>query len=266
MNRRRLRRIWKRLLGSYTKRAFRIFRSSFRETARRIPFETLTEDNFQGLIALNISRNDIFNAYIDVYLQIGELHGEFTGEQINKELKQFENPLFSEALQRSIINYLQLNAGSRIISVRKNLIAYLIDIISQGLADNKPIRQIARELRDFIDDPGFYNWQTLRIARTETTAAANHGAIIAGNSSGVALQKIWISSLDARTRRIPPDRFDHIEMEGITVNQDERFDVQGDLLLFPGDPQGQAANVINCRCTVSLVPQRDNQGRLILLR
>ena len=38
---------------------------------------------------------------------------------------------------------------------------------------------------------------------------------------------------------------------------------QGDFLRFPGDPIGNSANTINCRCSVAIRPKRDSNGRLI---
>jgi hypothetical protein len=34
---------------------------------------------------------------------------------------------------------------------------------------------------------------------------------------------------------------------------DEPFEVDGELLDYPGDPTGSAANVINCRCAVGYI-------------
>ena len=36
-----------------------------------------------------------------------------------------------------------------------------------------------------------------------------------------------------------------------------------DELAYPGDPKGRAGNVINCRCTVGIIPKRDASGSLI---
>ena len=47
------------------------------------------------------------------------------------------------------------------------------------------------------------------------------------------------------------------------VGQSERFNVSGEMLSFPGDPKGRAGNVVNCRCTVAIVPKRDSQGNLV---
>mgnify|MGYP001804312122 CR=1 FL=1 len=52
-------------------------------------------------------------------------------------------------------------------------------------------------------------------------------------------------------------------MDGVRVGKDEDFDVQGEKLAYPGDPKGSAANVINCRCTVAVVPRRNSNGEIV---
>ena len=100
-------------------------------------------------------------------------------------------------------------------------------------------------------------YRTERIARTESLAANNGGAQEAyreARDQGVQVRKEWVSTQDDDTRgNDPKDEYDHLAMDGEKVGVDEAFDVQGDMLEFPGDPGGQPANTINCRCAVSPV-------------
>ena len=230
-----------------------------------IEFDRMNPSNYAILVNNAINDNEVFNLYVRAYTEIGLMHGPVVGKQINQQLKQFENPLFSEVFQSTITTWLRQNAGGRITSVNQNLTNFIIKFIADKFDENLSVDQITRELKKLINSPKFYRWQILRIVRTETTAAANYAAIVAAETSGVVLEKVWVSSLDVRTRTIPPDKFDHKEMEGVKVAPNEPFSVQGDLLQFPGDPNGQAANVINCRCTVALVPKRDRDGRLVFV-
>lgn len=86
-----------------------------------------------------------------------------------------------------------------------------------------------------------------RIARTEVQSAVNHGTLDATKAAegGYRPQyKTWLATLDSRTRE------EHAEADGQTVPIDAPFDVGGDLMEYPGDPAGSAANTINCRCTM----------------
>jgi hypothetical protein len=107
----------------------------------------------------------------------------------------------------------------------------------------------------------------MRIARTESTAAANYASIRATQQSGFATAKEWMSYQDARTRRAPDDAFDHWHMNGVTVPTHEHFVMEGrdrvDTLMYPGDPQGAPGNIINCRCTLIYKPMKDADGNLI---
>jgi len=37
-------------------------------------------------------------------------------------------------------------------------------------------------------------------------------------------------------------------MDGVRVPLNENFNVDGEMLEYPGDPSGSAGNIINCRC------------------
>ena len=83
------------------------------------------------------------------------------------------------------------------------------------------------------------------IARTETHGAANYGADGAARATGLKLRKEWVSAEDERTRE------SHRLADGETVGMDQAFNVDGERLMYPGDPSASAGNVINCRCAVS---------------
>ena len=55
--------------------------------------------------------------------------------------------------------------------------------------------------------------------------------------------KIWVATLDGNTRDA------HAGADGQEVPIDMPFNVGGEALMFPGDPNGSAENVINCRCS-----------------
>lgn len=240
-----------------------MFRKGIRNAANRIKFDSLSKEGYTISIPFNVG--ELFDTFVDFYTAIGIAHGKKVGRAINREdtLKNFEPTTFENGYREFIARWLVNNAGQKITSVREELVQYLIKFIAKGIEEGKDIRTISRELQKHILSRGFYRYQILRIVRTETTAAANFGAIQAGESSRIIWEKEWISSHDARTRRKPDDQFDHYEIDGMRVGKGEKFNVQGDLLDYPGDPNGQPGNVINCRCTVAVVPKRDENGKII---
>ena len=263
MNSNEYRKQWLRFHKRYERDAFRIFQSNLRRTANQIPFSLLNENNYKELIGIAVNDIEVRNAYLNVYREIGIKHGVKVGKGINRDLKFFTLELFESTFTRGLLEWIINNTGTRITSVKDTLVKYLIKIIADGFEEGRTIQEIARIMQRTINSRSFYRWQALRIARTETTAAANYAATIAGDSSVYVMEKVWISAQDNRVRRRPEDKYDHVDMHNITVDPGTTFNVQGDKLRFPGDPKGKPSNVIQCRCTVAITPKRDKNGDLI---
>ena len=90
----------------------------------------------------------------------------------------------------------------------------------------------------------------LRNARTYLTGAQNAGrdaAMQAAHDAGLYIRKMWIATLDNRTRDT------HRELDGQVVDIDQPFTVNGDTIRYPGDPQAKPALVYNCRCTLGFI-------------
>ena len=118
-----------------------------------------------------------------------------------------------------------------------------------------------------LKDAPFLKYMTERIVRTELNKATNTGKMFAAADSSILVDKMWISTDDNRTRRIPRDKFDHLHMSGKQVPFTEQFIVPGmssvEAMDYPGDPEASAANVCNCRCVVTFIPVRDANGKLV---
>ena len=126
------------------------------------------------------------------------------------------------------------------------------------------MRDAAKEIQELVRKPNFYRWQAERIARTESTTAANYAATEANEVTDFVMEKVWISARDGRTRRTPPDKYDHQDLNGKKVDPNEPFITsRGEKLMYPGAPNGSAGNIINCRCAVAYKAKRDANGDLI---
>lgn len=87
----------------------------------------------------------------------------------------------------------------------------------------------------------------IRNARTMCTGAENGGRINSykrAEGMGIDLKQQWVATLDGRTRD------SHRELDGETIKVGKVF---SNGCRFPGDPQGAAAEVYNCRCTLVAV-------------
>lgn len=98
--------------------------------------------------------------------------------------------------------------------------------------------------------------QAERLVRTETTAAANFAQKEAANTifPGVTKDKVWIAAFDDRVRD------NHAAVNGNKVKENDPFIVGGMEMMFPGDPAGGAAEVINCRCSHYYIPRENAQA------
>ena len=180
------------------------------------------------------------------------------------EVKSAETDLFSY----TILQYLQTQGldqlASDITNTTKDQIRrYLVQSAEQNLTLPETIV--------LLRGAGITDYRAELIARTETGRAANIGSMVGATSTGLVTVKEWIAAKDNRTRRIPRDQFDHLNMDGTKIPMDATFKLQNkkggfDFMLHPCDSSGSAADVCNCRCTLGYEAQRDKNGKLLKLQ
>lgn len=92
------------------------------------------------------------------------------------------------------------------------------------------------------------------LARTDLNSIANGGSLLMAQLVDAASRdageagvggKTWVTAGDERVRP------DHAEADGQTVPLDQPFDVGGEQLMQPGDPQGSLEQIANCRCVIT---------------
>jgi hypothetical protein len=179
------------------------------------------------------------------------------------EVKSAETDLFSY----TILQYLQTQGLDQLASditqtTKDQIRRYLIQSAEQNLTLPESIA--------LLRNAGITDYRAELIARTETGRAANIGSMVGATSTGLVTIKEWIAAKDNRTRRIPRDQFDHLNMDGKKLPIDETFKLQNkkggfDLMLHPCDSSGSAGDVCNCRCTLGYEAQRDKNGKLLKL-
>lgn len=113
--------------------------------------------------------------------------------------------------------------------------------ITQGVMQGESIPEITKRVQQVI---GMDRRSALRAARTAMTNAQNAGRIDSyrrARSMGIDVMNEWEATLDNRTR------ISHRHMMGERVEVGEKF---SNGLRYPADPNGAAAEVYNCRCTL----------------
>lgn len=182
---------------------------------------------------------------------ISTMRGEFKDAFPDLESKDKTTLL----LQRITSDYIErygANSAAGIISTTEKQMA---DLIKGGLTRGQAAAEVYRQVSDKILDIADSRAEV--ITRTESHAINQFASQLMAQRSAVALKKKWNSNKDDRTRRFGlfgrQDAFNHLIMDGQEVSLEQAFSVPRrtggvERLIFPGDPNGSAGNVINCRC------------------
>lgn len=227
--------------------AYRIVRRNVLKITNSIPFFNMSKLTYEALIHSNVTEKQIKDMYKELYITLMQPQIKRTQRNIKAEI-DFES---------IIMQWLNTNAGYRIVSVHSTLIDSIIGVIANGYQNNISVADITRNLQKQF---GWYKTQALRIARTETTTATNYATVLASQSSEWQLEKTWISVQDNRTRRPPHSHYDHLDMNGVKVDAMQPFFTSGEYIDYPADPKGKAGNTINCRCKVVFTIKEDADG------
>lgn len=117
------------------------------------------------------------------------------------------------------------------------------NIIAEGIKDNLSSKEIAKFIKE---KAGISRSRAELISRTEVHSSANWASMEStqsiSNELNIEFKKVWNTTEDERTRS------SHRKADGQKVDMDESFLVNDEKLMYPGDSQGSASNVINCRC------------------
>lgn len=137
----------------------------------------------------------------------------------------------------AIADWVKAHAAESVMSIAETNLEDVKKIIAKGMEANQSNAQIAKEIKQFYSDRSAY--KAMRVARTETGAAAGYGQHESALQSGIMKVHTWVTSRDDRVRD------SHAWLDGETRPIDEKF---SNGLLYPGDTSGDPAEFIQCRC------------------
>lgn len=160
---------------------------------------------------------------------------------------------FNAQWTEEILKYFRLNLFNKVVlPISETTQEWIRKVLQEGIPQGWTLDQMIEEInrKDYLDG------RVERILRTEINRAINYGNQLAANTYEYKTKKRWIAVHDSRTRHW------HLDADGQTVDIDQAFNIGGEMMDFPGDPDASAANVINCRCVTEIVPVRSKQGRL----
>lgn len=148
----------------------------------------------------------------------------------------------------NIEQVIQATAADRAGKIASDVRRAISDVISKALQETPEptASEVAQRLRE---SAAFSVGRAERIARTETTLAANYGITEGYKASGITEHE-WLTITDGS------ERDTHHALDGSVAKVGDYFvDRRGNVtaLKFPGDPGAPVGEVVNCRCTTAPV-------------
>lgn len=162
-------------------------------------------------------------------------------------IKEQGIPLMLPISQEQVIKAIQLDSKiskglyERLGEDVKELKKKIRSEVSRGISTSMSYTDISRNI-DNVSNVGINN--AMRIARTEShriKSAASYDAALEAKKKGADIVLQWDATLDGKTRKR------HKQLDGEIRELGETF---SNGLRYPGDENGAAAEVINCRCVV----------------
>lgn len=149
------------------------------------------------------------------------------------------NPFASKVLSQS---------ASQIVNIAETTQLNVMRIIKEAHQQGFSIPETAKAIQTGMAEASVE--RATLIARTELVGAVNGGSLaatqIVQDVTKVGYDKVWLTAPGAKYPR-------HEDYEGLDNQKtvlDGFFDVGGEQLQFPGDPNGSPEEVCNCRCTM----------------
>lgn len=201
----------------------------------------------------------IYDALNKLYTTIGPAWARITKTESVKAMGFNERII---ALMKEYYGIDLLNDAELMTAYSRDVIVRVLGMAAdQGLSIDNTVKML-------LEHPEFNEMRARRIARTETVTAANGAAMIYADTSGNAMDKIWISVKDKRTRH------DHSMVDGNKIPKEQPFVINSNRggryeMMQPGvrnQPNGlpiPGFETVNCRCTVAFKVRRDRNGNII---
>lgn len=205
----------------------------------QLKYQNMIKDQLEGILnQLQTNQFTSVSEYLDTCYEDGfvgslfDLHGQ--NVPMTMPLNQ-ESMVKAVQLDSKISQGLYTRLGEDVDLLKKKITAQ----VSRSIATGTSFAQCAKQLSGYTRI-GYNN--AIQIARTEghrIQCSATHDVAQQAKDRGADIVKKWDATLDGKTRE------SHVAVDGQIREVEERF---SNSLMFPGDPAGGAAEVINCRC------------------
>jgi hypothetical protein len=257
-------RTYLKLHGEYERYAYPIIKKALdQQTAAVAAFvDEDTFDNMEVYLPFLVNQKPLYDGLEHIYTKVGVSAATFSYDWIRnsvpKTKKDFIIDFFNAQWYIEMVNYFRLIGGTKVQGIDETTTDKIRTALTRILGLNISRRQQAAQFQEELNDPAFNRARSLVIARTESTTAANHGINEGAQSSDYEVAKFWINTKDKRTRKT------HLAMTQERIGVNQPFIVGGIEMMYPGDVDAPAAEVVNCRCVMATEALLDSDGLPIL--
>lgn len=189
-----------------------------------------------------IKEDIIRDAFLELYMDVGN---KFRG--IVQVKKDFEEDIWFERMKE----FVEAECSNKIKTITRYSRELAIDIVrssvDEGFEQGLSMGDITRLIKEKV--PVSWRKETISraptIARTEVMTASNVASYLQVQDMGVEIMKVWRTAPRGFAKT---ERHNLMNLNGQKRSMNESFDVGGRAMLYPGDENGGAENIINCNC------------------
>jgi hypothetical protein len=228
-----------RLQALAERRAFDTFGALLRKQGNAAAEAYATGQESAAVRAVEDTRQEVRQALIATHSSVTKTFGGHVREGLLGSAKDIDLQ-FEDAVQEWLTVH-GLEASQEITGTTRDTV---VNAIATGRAEGLGAEAISRRIRDEVGDGAAAAARARVIARTEVHNAATWASDMMADLTGLRLEREWAAVEGGRTRP------SHAAADGQRRPKGQPFDVGGAKLMRPGDPDGPADEVINCRCVV----------------
>ena len=193
--------------------------------------------NSANEIAVKMINNDMVDVYWFNYAYLGYTIEKELNARIGFQV--FNQNVIKKLLQEELNPFTIMAIDN--LKDKSNVYMQLKRELATGLLQGENITKLAKRMEKVLN---VSHNSSITMARTETTrieGSARMDSFQFAKTKGIKVKKEWISTIDKRTRK------SHRRLMGEVRDLDQKF---SNGLMYPGDPNGKAEEVIKCRCTM----------------
>jgi uncharacterized protein with gpF-like domain len=183
-------------------------------------------------------RADMERSFIKHYTAIAERYADYNERILGGKAVKAGQDTYWSALR----GYIRNRTAQQIKRISDTTRKLIKSTIEKGMEQELTYAEMAKQIRKIGQISN--RARATNIARTEAHSVQSHSINESVKSTGIRFKREWSSTLDERTRT------SHEDADGQTVGMEEKFEVGGEELMYPGDSAGSPENVCRCRCVV----------------